>query len=426
MTLRADLGFADFTSYSQYRNEEVDASIELDYSGVEYIQLGLPNDNETWTQEFLLTSKPGTPLQWTAGLFYFQNTDTYRVYFDYFPAIGSFSRCCKFGSSATAVSYAAFLDMTYEVTPQLFVTAGARYAYDKIKDGYAQAAFAPVIPVTAAQYKQVNDGRLTPRFVIRYKPTSEMSIYASYTKGYKSAIFDFGKGVPIPVKPETIDAFEVGFKYDNGGLSFETSAFYYDYKNLQVSLYETGTATIINAATSEIYGMDAQFRWRVSPAFTVNAGAAWVHARYKKFLNAPVYQRCPGVFTCGGGGDTFFVPGTLLRNVTMQRTPEFTGNIGAVYMADVGGGELTLSGNLAYTSSFYFGPSGIQFKQKGYEVLSLRAQWDDPTDTFFVALWGDNVTNNRYKTQVQYNLPGIGVNYAKPITFGGEIGFKFR
>ncbi|MCX7676425.1 MAG: TonB-dependent receptor plug domain-containing protein, partial [Alteraurantiacibacter sp.] len=110
LTIRADLGFADLTSYSQYRNEKVDSSIELDYSGVEYIQLGLPNDNETWTQELLLTSKPGPRLQWTAGLFYFQNRDTYRVFFDYFPAIGFTSRCCEFGSSATAKSYAAFLD----------------------------------------------------------------------------------------------------------------------------------------------------------------------------------------------------------------------------------------------------------------------------------------------------------------------------
>ncbi len=430
-TIKADLGFADLTSYTQYRKESADASIELDYSGVEYFQLGLPNDNATFTQELLLSSKTGSKLQWVGGLFYFQNRDTYRVFFDYFPGFPPpagpvLNRSFEFGSSATAKSYAAFLDMTYEVTPKLFITAGARYAYDEVSNSYAQCAFCPVLPTTQAQYDAVNGGRVTPRVVVRYKPTDDTSIYASYTRGYKSAILDFGRGVSIPVKPETIDAFEVGFKLDNNTVSFETSAFYYDYKNLQVSLYETGTAIIINAANSEIYGLDAQMRWRATDNFMINAGAAWVHARYKEFNNAPVYQRCAGVFTCGFGADTFEIPGNVtLRNTTMQRTPEFTANIGATYKADVGGGELALSGNLFYTSSFFFGPSGIQFKQNGYEVLALRAQWTDPSDKYTIAVFGDNVTNKRYKTQVQYALSGIGANWSKPATWGVELGAKF-
>lgn len=425
-TIKVDLGFADLTSYTQYRKESADASIELDYSGVEYFQLGLPNDNETITQEFLLNSKPGSRLQWTAGLFYFQNRDTYKVYFDYFPAIGITSRSVPFGSSATAKSYAAFVDMTYQISPKLYLTAGARYAYDKISDSYAQCAFCAVVPTTQSQYDAVNGGRVTPRVVLRYKPSEETSIYASYTRGYKSAILDFGRGVSIPVKPEKIDAFEVGFKFDNRTVSFESSAFYYDYKNLQVSLYETGTAIIINAANSEIYGLDAQLRYRVSDHFQFNAGAAWVHARYKEFNNAPVYRRCPGVFTCGGGGNTFDIPANVtLKNVTMQRTPAFTANAAATYKTDLGGGELALSGNLFYTSSFFFGPSGVQFKQGPYAVVSLRAQWTDPSDRYTIAVYGDNVTNNRYKTQVQYALSGIGANWSKPATWGVELGAKF-
>ena len=63
LRVRADLGFADLTSYSQCREEDVDASQNLDQVGITVFQLGLPVDNQTWSQEFLLTSKPGTPLQ---------------------------------------------------------------------------------------------------------------------------------------------------------------------------------------------------------------------------------------------------------------------------------------------------------------------------------------------------------------------------
>lgn len=88
------------------------------------------------------------------------------------------------------------------------------------------------------------------------------SIYASYTQGYKSAVLDAGGGTGNPVLPETVNAFEVGFKHGRRGLSFETAAFYYDYRDLQGSLF-TGnppSARLVNAASSEIYGIEGQLR----------------------------------------------------------------------------------------------------------------------------------------------------------------------
>jgi len=438
LTIEADLGFANLTSYTQYRDEDTDSRIEGDYSGVEVYDLHLPNYNSTFTQEFLLTSKPGAALQWTAGLFYVRNSDGYYpLHFDYMPAFAITERCCEFGSSSVSESFAAFLDTTYEVTPRLFITAGVRYAYDKQSNAYTIPAFAPppVTVPTAAQYDSVNGSQVTPRFVIRYKPTDNSSIYASYSKGYKAAFLDLGGGNPTPVRPEKIDAFEVGFKYDDRSLSFETAFFYYDYKDLQVSLYDGVVARILNAANSEVYGIDGQFRYSFSNGFSINMGATWLHARYKRFDLAPVYTPCltlPDAFDPNGCADfngpnvaSFPIVPTSLTNVTMQRSPEFTANVGATYKTELAGGELQLSGNLYYTSKFYFGPSGIQFPQKAYEVLSLRAQWTDSSDRFTVALWGDNVTNSRYKTAVQYGPTAIGANWSKPVTYGIELGAKF-
>lgn len=437
-TIKADLGFADLTSYSQYRKETTYASQDLDYSAVDIFQLGLPNLNDTWSQEFLLTSKAGTPLQWTAGLFYFQNTDTYITYINN-PGNSPNDRIRLGGSSTTVKSYAAFLDATYEFTPQLFVTVGARYSHDTVGDAYWNRQFtATEVPV-----ESISNNKLTPRLVVRYKPTDQTSVYASFTKGYKAAILDVGGSCQSNidptsptgfrcngVKPEDINAYEVGFKYETRGLSFETAAFYYDYKNLQVSIYRTGTAEIINAATSEIYGLEGSLRYQVTPSFTLTTGASYVHARYKTFNNAPVYVNCftldsATAATCAANGVTFVVVPTTLENVSMQRTPEFTGYLGARYETEVGGGELALSGNLFYSSKFFFGPSGVQFKQGGYETLSLRAQWTAPSETFYVAAFGDNVTNSRYLTQAQYSSFGIGANWSKPVTYGVEVGVKF-
>ncbi|MBB4860130.1 iron complex outermembrane receptor protein [Novosphingobium chloroacetimidivorans] len=470
-TLTVDLGFANLTSYTQYRNERVSASQDLDYSGVELataaqraargipptasvgFQLGLPNRNQTWSQELLLTSKTGTRLQWTAGLFYFENTDRYITGIDNF---GTANRIRLGGSSTTVRSYAAFADATYEITPKLFLTGGVRYAYDKVDDAYYNTRFLNPAPVAlpngtfcSADGGRVylkecdpgaidfaNSGRLTPRAVIRYKPDERSSIYASFTRGYKAAVVDVGGSCQNPpfvcsrVSPESVNAYEIGAKYEKPGFSLEAAGFYYDYKDLQISIFEAGTARIVNAAQSEIYGLEGAAHVRPVQGLQLSAGASWVHARYKDFNNAPIYTPCSAlgaatVATCNANGISFLVLGQNLDNVTMQRTPEFTGYIGARYATEVASGELALSGNLSYSSSFFFGPSGTQFRQGGYETLSLRAQWTAPDDRWYLAAYGDNVTNSRYLTQVQYSNFGIGSNWSKPTTFGGEVGFKF-
>jgi iron complex outermembrane receptor protein len=107
----------------------------------------------------------------------------------------------------------------------------------------------------------------------------------------------------------------------------------------------------------------------------------------------------------------------------MQRSPDFTGNIGASYDVPVGGGMLTLSGNFYYSSKFYFDPSQ-QFVQGDYSVLGLRARWVDSTDRYSVALYGDNLTDERYRTQVLFNTLGIGNTWSAPATWGIQVGVK--
>ena len=431
-TFKVDLGFADLASYTQFRSERTDQSMNLDNTAAAIFQLGLPVDSTTFSQELLLSSKPGTPLQWVGGLFYVNNRDIWQTYID-----TPVSRIRYAGSGTVTEGYAAFLDATYEVSPQLFVTVGARYAHDRVDDAYYNTAFSGGARVYVPS---ISGDKVTPRVVLRYKPSDESSVYASFTRGYKAALVDVGGtcqnavNVPTPqnptgagftcnnIKPEKIDAYEVGFKYDDRRLSLDLSAFYYDYRNLQVSLFLAGTANIINASKSQIYGLDGAIRYELFDGFQVSAGASWVHARYKDFDLAPIYFRETAPGPAQGLLNVRF---DALDNVTMQRTPEFTGNIGARYRTEVGGGRLELSGNVYYTSKFFFGPSGIQFPQKAYEVVSARAQWTDPSDKYTIALWGDNLTNSRYLTAVQYNTFGMGANWSTPTTYGVEVGVKF-
>jgi iron complex outermembrane receptor protein len=453
-TIKADLGFANLTSYTQYRDDNSPYFGDLDATTLPFFNIFVGVKDKTFSQEFLLNSKPGSRLQWTAGLNYFQIKDTWDVQASFGnSAFGQFG-----GSSTKTESFAAFLDATYEVTDKFFLTVGGRYSHDVVADAYfltnatnfsytgpngETICYDPTCTVpfpvgTVVPVNKLKNDRFTPRVVLRYKPDDTSSVYASFTQGYKAGILNVGGQSQQPVEPEKINAYELGYKFDNRTFSVDLAGYYYDYKNLQVSSFQSGAAQIRNAASSEIYGLEAQGRYRVNRDFNVFGGAAWTHARYKSFTNAPFYSYCDPSLTPLTGGPLACVPtamgglgaGALAQTTTdasgkhMQRAPDFTGNIGASYGFDVSEGRLTLSGNLYYTSSFYFDPSE-QFRQKGYEVLSLRGEWTDASNRYTIAVYGDNVTNRRYQTQVLFNTLGTGSVWNSPVTYGISLGAKF-
>jgi iron complex outermembrane receptor protein len=440
-TIKADIGFADLVSYTQYRQDKTPYYGDLDATALPFFQINVPVVDKSFSQEFLFTSKPGSRLQWTAGINYFQIRDTWDVNASFGGApFGDFG-----GSSTFTKSYAAFADLSYEITDRFFVTAGARYSHDLVTDAYFKTNFTTtqyegangepvsaigIPPETMIPADNLKKDSVTPRIVLRFKPTQDSSTYLSYTRGYKAGILNVGGLSLQPVRPEKINAYEVGYKYDDRRLAIDLAAYYYDYKDLQVSSYQDGAAQIRNAASSEIYGIEGQLRYKVSDAFNISGGAAWTHARYKSFPNAPYYTYCDptapttSALFCASGAGTLTQTTTDASGLHMQRAPEFTFNLGASYGLDVAKGKLLLSGNLYYSGDFYFDPAE-QFRQNAYEVLSLRAEWTDPSDHFSVAIFGDNVTNKRYQTQVLFNTLGIGSVWNSPATYGVQFGAKF-
>lgn len=445
-TIRADLGFANFTSLTQYRQDDTPYFGDLDATAIPIFNIFVGVDDESVSQEFLLSSKAGSPLQWTAGVNYYKIRDTWNV-------DASFGGAPFFdfgGSSTNTTSYAAFVDLTYALSDAWFLTVGGRYSHDAVSDGYFTAnpftfqytgpTGQPVpftgTPGTRIAVDTLSSDSFTPRVVVRFKPDDLSSIYASFTRGFKAGILNVGGLSQQPVRPENIDAFELGYKYEDRTVAIDLASFYYDYSNLQVSSYQSGAAQIRNAAASRIYGLEAQLRYRVNSAFSLSGGISWTHARYRSFSNAPYYSFCDP--TAAATSSLFCTPpafgglgaGAIVQTTTdasgfrMQRAPDFTGNIGANYRVDVAGGRLNLSGNLYYTSSFYFDPEQ-QFLQKSYEVLALRAEWTDPSDRFSIAVFGDNVTGQRYRTQVLFNTLGIGSVWSAPTTWGVSVGARF-
>lgn len=420
LTSTFNLDFATLTSYTQYRRENAVSQLDLDQSGAKILLLSIPVKDRTFTQEFLLASEPGSRLQWTTGLFYMRFDDLWN------PILGQLGGAPVWaptaGSRSVSETIAGFADVTYQVTPKFFATVGARYGRDSVTDAWVLSGANG--PLTQVDLPKLEDDRATPRVVLRYEPDDNSSVYTSYTQGYKAAIYDLGGNNPGAVDPEKLTSYEVGYKRSVSGFSLDVAAYYYDYEDLQISIYTGGTAQIINAANARVTGVEGQLRWDLTPSLQVSLGASYVDGEYQDFTNSPSFIRCTDPVLCGFGYGLFVNVPNDSSGFKMQNSPDFSGSLSVRYALPLGGGELSLSGNLYHTSKFYFDTSQ-QFAQDGYELLSLRAEWTDPSNRYTFAVYGDNVTDEEYRTMAQANATGIGAGWGAPATAGISIRAKF-
>lgn len=410
-TLRSkfELGSMTLTSYTGYQDEKV--TIRQDYDATRLVQFEsfFQPKQKTFSQEFNLASDTNGPLSWVAGLYYFwddSNFPFYNARFDNSPVVNVFDIGVK------TESWAAFADATYDVTDRLHITLGGRYSKDKLREHFE---FIGAVPRTEAS---TSFDSFTPRAVIRYGLADNSNVYASVSKGYKSGAYNAAGGSTDPVDPEKITAYEIGFKTSQARWRLETSAFYYDFKNLQVNRFQGAASVLVNAASARTYGADLQFVGYVTDRLQIQLGGAYTNAQYKDFPAAP-----------GWAGTGF--PGDPIRPVSidaegfqMLRAPKWTGNASVTYDQPLAGGTLTLFGSYYRTSRFFF-DAAHSAKQGGYGLLAARATWKAPGDRFSIGVFGENLTDTKYITQILFEPQAVLQQYGTPRQYGVELGFRF-
>ena len=419
MKVDIDLGFADLTSYTGYRSDRIAQGLDYEASVVPLNFSHWTVKDKTFTQELNLTSKGGGRFNWVLGGFYMNFKDDY----DY-----NTNGADVFMSENNADSYAVFAEGTYELVDDLYLTLGGRYTHDKPCVAFnLQAA-----GVTDSGCASFND--FSMRSVLRYEVTPNSSIYASYSQGYRSG------GLPastfnahVPVKPEFIDAYEVGYKLGGGPLRLNVAGFFYDYRDIQVTAYGAGGgATVLNAGQAHIYGIDGDLSWRVSDDLTLTLAASLTSAKYIDFGR---YDAAGNCVNCAQGRQMITDPadprfGSIVdvaipaSNTRVERTPPFSGSAGISYGFDVAGGRLVTNASLFYTDGYYF-DTAHQIRQDKYALLNLGATWTDPSDHIDVSVYAKNVTNSKYYRSSFRDPYAQRSVYGEPVTFGGSVTYRF-
>jgi iron complex outermembrane receptor protein len=413
---RLDVGGGTLSSFTAILRNKLDALNDLDLSYLSQdLRLGIRT--RTFSQEVNFASSPDRPLTYVVGAYYFRNRTAVPT------LVSNGSPLSNSESRMDAI--AGYADGAYTIG-DLTLIAGLRYSREKRRTDSAFGVRAPS-PFTRSQRE--TDSQWTPRIGARYALGERANLYATYSKGFKSGVFDATTATGPGVEPETVDAFEVGLKSASADFTFNVAGFYYDYQDTQVNSTVSGQngavfTQLFNVPKARIYGLEADAWLRLSDNFDVRAAAAYTHSRYRDFPNAPGYVDAPTNPSALGG--------LLYANVsldasgnTMVRSPEFTASSTLRYHAPLRDGmdlEVTLSPY--YSSRIYF-TFDNSLSQKAYVTLDAAATitWNDDLK---VSVFGRNITDEKYFISKSQNSLSLEAGrFATPATWGVSVGYAF-
>ena len=330
----------------------------------------------------------------------------------------------------TAMAYAGFGEVNYEITDQLSLTGGIRYSSEKKAAYYASTlAFTlntitaePDIPLLGAQRWTAS----TPRGSLLYKITDHTNVYFTYSQGFQSGAYNTVAGQATPVAPEEIKSYEAGVKSSvTDNITIDAAVFYYNYTDLQVATIfnlpnGTYTQVIDNAANAKIYGSELDATWRATPEFNLTFGGTYLHARYADFTTASldVPNYVGGLPTgntnlkANASGNTMIGSPTI----TLDLIPRYT--------------KPTSVGTFDFTSTLYFSTKvyydiGDRIEQPSYVNVNATLMWQPVGSKFQVGLWGKNLTNHLTIVATIIDSTGDALQYSAPRTYGAKATYSF-
>jgi iron complex outermembrane receptor protein len=372
----------------------------------------LKDRSDVWSQEVNFASHKFGAFSFVAGLYYY-NDDAGRD--QPISATRGSAPFLRTVSSVQTEAYAAYAEGNLDLSDRFHVIAGMRYSHEHKKgEGHR------VVGAGASVALEDSWEAFTPRLALRYELSGRSNVYASYSKGFKSGVFNVAGLQALPVQPENINAYEIGFKTSSRGFRFNTSAFYYDYKDIQVqSQLSAATLVYQNAAAATIYGGDFDFSVDLAEDFSITGGAAYTHGRYDKFPGALTTVKNPvtGVVSIAGYLDQ--------SGKATVRTPEISGNISANFHHKTEAGTIGAASTLSYIDKYFVGPDNRAFVP-GNVQLSGELSYTTKDDRLRFALWGKNLTNEARLLFLTTGGAGdLGI-YDLPRTYGVSVAFNFK
>lgn len=441
----------DVTYLGSYRESKHDFVQDL------YFQEALQNPATFWgryhqnSQELRLAFGKGHKLHGQAGAYYFDEESNLNYTLGnplsslVYPGASGYA----FPQGPTiARSKAGFGQFTYDALPGLHLTGGIRYTNDlKSRNGATVLYFPDQASVPASFGSQCVGTTCTLNLNIARRSFQKVTFkggadydipnlglaYVTVSTGYKAGGFNdgcvsgSGTGCALGASqlyyaPETLTAYEGGvkFKFMDGRLRFNASAFHYDYKNLQLSQAATLTdpttgakvlqTLIQNAGTAKVDGIETETTWTPTSNDRLLVALNYTNARYSTF--SPT----------NSSNQTVNFSGKQL-----DHAPKWTATLAYNRTVPLANGAKVEAGVMSRISSSYV-MSDLnmlyQFRQPSFTKTDLTLTYKAPRERYYVQAYAKNLENNiTIAAAASGNTPSVTIE--EPRTYGIRAGVKF-
>ncbi len=452
LTGELDLDFATLTSATSYLDRSFAQQLTYEHSGPlfglpRHVALGvLDNSLKDFSEEIRLVSAPGGIFNWSMGGFYQKGKRDYYQLVDapgFDAAFGNLIGNPNFNSQTDYMAFGpdVIFSGTQNIDERQYAlfgegsvtlgkfefTAGVRYfnwrqEFDLYFSGIA-GALGPGRPLAVTGKAKANG--FNPRFVVSYKPTDDMMIYAEAAKGFRYG----GVNQPVAVTicaadlaaigrtegptsfgPDNLWSYAVGTKNEfmDRRITFNLSAFYIEWKNVQTTKnLSCGYRFTENAGQVKSTGLELETRFHLTDEFTLAANASYTKAEADGDL--------VNIGALDGDRVPFF--------------PKYMVSLAADYIVPLGSADLKFSADFqargaSYTEFRETNPMRRKIPSSEFVNLSVTYM----TDAWEFGVFANNLTNNAAVSQITSpsGLQPTDVHFlGRPRTLGARVKYSF-
>lgn len=300
--------------------------------------------------------------------------------------------------------------------------------------------------------------------ILSWKPRPPLLIYASYSRGYKAGGFNLDRsalGQPIfsptdprqfggrgpgfntanlQFDPETVNAWEAGFKWTRHNFTLNVAAFRQEFSNFQLNTFNGSVFLVqnINGCATDLGTTDSDASNTTGACAAADVRSGVVSSGVE--IEMAIYPRHDLQFTAGFtyanthyrndlvGRDTgtaldsalFLLPGDNLSNA-----PKYTATASMTWTPAIGnnGMSLLVYADTRLTSDYNSGSDLFPEKeQDSYALVNARLGLRGPDQRWSIELWAQNLFNQDYQ-QVAFAAPFQGSNSVAHVTNFGSPSF---
>ncbi|MEM0928996.1 MAG: TonB-dependent receptor [Pseudomonadota bacterium] len=366
--------------------------------------------------------------------------------------------------AAETENYAIYGDLLFAVNDRISLNVGARYDWEDAADtGFSSETnissdpcfvslgliSGPCAFFLPASSDGVQGGAtfeaFLPRGGIIYNFDDNRSLSFMVQRGYRAGGFNIEQGEVVQFDAEYITNYELAWRsvFFNDRLTLNANAFYSDWTDQQISIPLPGTFDfqILNAGSSELYGLEAEASFEVTPEFEIYGNLGLVETEFTDFPFTVDADGNPLPLVDAGGNpiaDPNANPFADLSGNEFGGAPSVTGTLGVSYEGTNG---IFGSANLSYRGEQYTDITNLEanrtddyalvnarlgYQKDGWRISAFVDNLFD--DEFFRAITTEEVTQADIMGTRSAVLGPASIqrfNFSQPRHFGVELEFEY-